>query len=83
MIKYAVKFITAITVSVGPPKSTETLRTALALGADSAIHVENAESSLSPDPLSVARILKGYIEFKRCWTMLDVPRALSVKAGRN
>ena len=59
-LKESVTAITAITI--GPPKSTETLRTALALGADSGIHVAISESSPSPEPLSVAKILQGFIE---------------------
>ena len=49
-------------ITIGPPKSAETLRTALALGADSAIHVETPESLPSPEPLAVARILQAIIK---------------------
>ena len=59
-LKGSVTDITAITI--GPPKSVETLRSALALGANAAVHVEIPESAPSPEPLSVAKILKGYIE---------------------
>ena len=59
-LKARVESIKAITI--GPPKSLETLRTALALGADSAIHVETSESSPSPEPLAVAKILRAVIE---------------------
>ena len=59
-LKGSVDSIRAITI--GPPKSVETLRTALALGADSAIHVEIPESSPSPEPLAVAKILRAVIE---------------------
>ncbi len=48
-----------IAVSVGPKKSGETLRTALAMGADRAILVEMDEA---PEPLDVAKILKGVVE---------------------
>ena len=48
-------------VTIGPAKSAETLRTALAMGADSAIHVEIPDS-LSPEPLGVAKALKAIIE---------------------
>jgi electron transfer flavoprotein beta subunit len=43
-----------IVVSVGPAKATETLRTALAMGADRAILVQTEESV---EPLAVAKIL--------------------------
>ncbi|GAB5377961.1 MAG: electron transfer flavoprotein subunit beta/FixA family protein [Acuticoccus sp.] len=47
-----------IAVSIGPKKSAETLRTALAMGADRAILVETEEA---PEPLDVAKILKGVV----------------------
>ncbi|KAI9462259.1 hypothetical protein HD554DRAFT_1465225 [Boletus coccyginus] len=59
-LKDAVKSIKVVTI--GPPKSSETLRTALAMGADSAIHVEIPESAPSPEPLGVAKALKAVIE---------------------
>ena len=45
-----------VAVSIGPAKAQETLRTALAMGADSAILVETDEEV---EPLAVAKILKG------------------------
>jgi electron transfer flavoprotein beta subunit len=45
-----------IAVSIGPAKATETLRTALAMGADRAILVQTDEEV---EPLAVAKILKG------------------------
>jgi electron transfer flavoprotein beta subunit len=45
-----------IAVSVGPAKATETLRTALAMGADRAILVQTDDEV---EPLAVAKILKG------------------------
>ncbi|KIP04243.1 hypothetical protein PHLGIDRAFT_129641 [Phlebiopsis gigantea 11061_1 CR5-6] len=49
-------------VTIGPPKSIETLRTALAMGADSAIHVEIPDSAPAPEPLGVAKALRALIE---------------------
>lgn len=49
-------------VSIGPPKSIDTLRTALGMGADSSIHVQIPESAASPEPLAVAKTLKAIIE---------------------
>ncbi|KAF5362898.1 hypothetical protein D9758_007104 [Tetrapyrgos nigripes] len=57
--KSDIKSIKAFTI--GPPKSVETLRTALAMGADSAVHVELPESAPSPEPLSVAKAIRSYI----------------------
>jgi len=45
-----------IVVSIGPAKAEETLRTALAMGADRAILVETDDQV---EPLAVAKILKG------------------------
>jgi len=59
-LKDAVKSIKVLTV--GPPKATETLRTALAMGADSGIHVELPDTAPSPEPLSIAKLIKAAIE---------------------
>lgn len=45
-----------VAVSVGPAKAAETLRTALAMGADRAIHVE---TDAEVEPLGVAKLLKA------------------------
>lgn len=62
-LKDDVKSIQAI--SIGPTKCTETLRTALAMGADSAIHVEIPESAPAPEPLAVAKTLRAIIQRKK------------------
>ena len=49
-------------VTIGPPKAAETLRTGLAMGADSAIHVEIPDSAPPPEPLGVAKTLRAIIE---------------------
>ena len=48
-----------IAVSVGPQQSQETIRTALAMGADRGIHVE---ASHDTEPLAIAKILKALAE---------------------
>ena len=48
-----------VAVSVGPAKAQETLRTALAMGADRAILVQTDDEV---EPLAVAKILKGIVE---------------------
>jgi electron transfer flavoprotein beta subunit len=55
-LKEAGKAEEVIAVSVGGKSAQETLRTALAMGADRAIHVEVDGST---EPLTVAKILKG------------------------
>jgi electron transfer flavoprotein beta subunit len=62
-LKDGVKSIKVVTI--GPPKSAETLRTALAMGADSAIHVEIPESAPAPEPLGVAKALQAIIQRER------------------
>jgi len=47
-----------VAVTVGPAKSQETLRTALAMGADRGIHVETDETL---EPLAVAKIMKEVV----------------------
>ena len=49
-----------VCVSVGPKKSEETIRTALATGADRGILVETDEPNLQP--LAVAKVLKSIVE---------------------
>ncbi len=48
-----------IAVSIGPAQAQETLRTALAMGADRAILVQ---TDIDAEPLAVAKILKGVVE---------------------
>ncbi|MBB3138926.1 electron transfer flavoprotein beta subunit [Rhizobium pisi] len=58
-LKEAGKASEVIVVSIGPAKAEETLRTALAMGADRAILVETEDAV---EPLSVAKIVKGVVE---------------------
>ncbi|UXN03617.1 electron transfer flavoprotein subunit beta/FixA family protein [Bartonella sp. HY406] len=46
-------------VSIGPQAAQETLRTALAMGADKAIHIKSDERL---EPLNIAKLLKAIIE---------------------
>jgi electron transfer flavoprotein beta subunit len=50
-----------VAVSVGPAKAQETLRTALAMGADRAILVQ-VEDGAEVEPLAVAKILKAIVD---------------------
>ena len=59
-LKDKVESITVVTL--GPAKAGETLRTALAMGADSGVHVELPETAPPPEPLGVARALRAVIE---------------------
>ena len=57
-LKEASKAEEVVAVSIGPAKAQETLRTALAMGADRAILVETDEQL---EPLAVAKILKAIV----------------------
>jgi len=60
-LKEAGKAEEIIAVSVGPAKAQETLRTALAMGADRAILVQ-VDDGVEVEPLAVAKILKAIAE---------------------
>src|SRR5919109_2878104 len=51
-----------IAVSIGPQQAQETIRTALAMGADRGILVKTDEAT---EPLAVAMILKGVVEAEK------------------
>ena len=57
-LKEAGKASEVVAVSIGPAKAEETLRTALAMGADRAILIETDETV---EPLSVAKLLKAVV----------------------
>ena len=48
-----------VAVSIGPAQNQETIRTALAMGADRGIHIEAAHDV---EPLAVAKLLKAVVE---------------------
>jgi electron transfer flavoprotein beta subunit len=53
-----------VIVSIGPAKSQETIRTALAIGADRGILVETPDG-VSIEPLAVAKILKAIVDAEK------------------
>jgi electron transfer flavoprotein beta subunit len=57
-IKEAGKATEIVCVSIGPAQASETIRTALAMGADRGILVK---TDVSPEPLAVAKILKAVV----------------------
>ena len=61
-LKEAGKVEEIIVVSIGPAQAQETLRTALAMGADRAILVKVEEAA---EPLGVAKILKGVVDAEK------------------
>ena len=58
-LKEAGKAEEIVAVSIGPDQSQETIRTALAMGADRGIHVPAEHET---EPLAVAKILKALVE---------------------
>jgi electron transfer flavoprotein beta subunit len=52
-----------VAVSIGPSKAQETIRTALAMGADRGILVETGDAPV--EPLSVAKLLKGIVDAEK------------------
>jgi electron transfer flavoprotein beta subunit len=61
-LKESGKVAEVIVVSIGPVKSEDTLRTALAMGADRAMLVETEDHV---EPLAVAKILKRIVDVER------------------
>ncbi len=59
-LKEAGKASEIIAVSIGPVKTDETIRTALAMGADRGIWVKTEEAGI--EPLTVAKLLKKVVE---------------------
>ncbi|KAI5306324.1 hypothetical protein KEM56_001398 [Ascosphaera pollenicola] len=51
-----------LAISAGPAKCTDTLRTAMAMGADRAFHVDVPESEGQLEPLVVAKMLKKVVK---------------------
>merc|ERR1719277_1830767 len=52
-----------VAVSCGPDKAAETLRTALAMGADRAVHIKTAmRTDQELQPLAVAKLLQKVVE---------------------
>jgi electron transfer flavoprotein beta subunit len=61
-LKEAGKATEIIAVSIGPAQASETIRTALAMGADRGILVKTDQTV---EPLAVAKILKGIVEAEK------------------
>ena len=61
-LKEAGKATEVVAVSIGPAQAQETLRTALAMGADRAILIKTDDLV---EPLAVAKLLKGVVEAER------------------
>ncbi|KAJ5665069.1 Electron transfer flavoprotein subunit beta [Penicillium maclennaniae] len=51
-----------LALSAGGPKAPDVLRTAMAMGADRAFHIDVPEADGSPEPLTMAKMLRGVVE---------------------
>ncbi|MBO6919073.1 MAG: electron transfer flavoprotein subunit beta/FixA family protein, partial [Rhizobiaceae bacterium] len=68
-----------IAVSIGPAKSEETIRTALAMGADRGVLIETDELV---EPLAVAKILKSVAESEGADLVIAGKQAIDDDAGQ-
>ncbi|MEW7007963.1 electron transfer flavoprotein subunit beta/FixA family protein [Lentilitoribacter sp. EG35] len=68
-----------IAVSIGPAKSEDTIRTALAMGADRGVLVETDELT---EPLTVAKILKSVVETEGADLVIAGKQAIDDDAGQ-
>ncbi|KAJ5689081.1 Electron transfer flavoprotein subunit beta [Penicillium macrosclerotiorum] len=51
-----------LALSAGGPKAPDVLRTAMAMGADRAFHIDVPEANGGPEPLTIAKMLKSVVE---------------------
>lgn len=68
-----------IAVSIGPAKSADTIRTALAMGADRGVLIETDELT---EPLAVAKILKSVVEAEGVELVIAGKQAIDDDAGQ-
>ena len=68
-------------ISAGPPKAQEVLRTAMAMGADRAIHVEVKEGD-DLEPLTVAKLLKAAAEQQKSNLVILGKQSIDDDAGQ-
>lgn len=68
-----------IAVSIGPAKSQDTIRTALAMGADRGVLIETDELT---EPLTVAKILKSVVEAEGADLVIAGKQAIDDDAGQ-
>ena len=71
-----------IAISAGPAKCADTLRTAMAMGADRAIHVQIPEEQSALEPLGVAKLLKAVVEAEDVNLVLVGKQAIDDDSGQ-
>ncbi|KEZ41211.1 hypothetical protein SAPIO_CDS7297 [Scedosporium apiospermum] len=67
--------------SAGPPKAQEVIRTAMAMGADRAVHVELAEGE-DLEPLGVAKVLQKVVEEQKSNLVILGKQSIDDDAGQ-
>lgn len=72
---------TIIAFSCGPPKSTDVLRTAMAMGADRGIHVEVKDGE-EVEPLGIAKLLKAVVEKEKINMVFCGKQSIDDDAGQ-
>ncbi|WP_118184665.1 electron transfer flavoprotein subunit beta/FixA family protein [Paraburkholderia phosphatilytica] len=78
-LKEAGKASDVIAVTCGPAQSVETLRTALAIGADRALHIQ---TDVELQPLAVAKLLKAAVEREAPQLVILGKQAIDGDAGQ-
>lgn len=78
-MKEAGKISEIVAVSIGSKKSEDTLRTALAMGADKAVHIE---TDVVTEPLTVAKLLQKVVEKEQSNVILLGKQAIDDDANQ-
>lgn len=72
-----------LALSAGPAKSQDALRTAMAMGADRAFHIDVPESEQGgPEPLTIAKLLKAVVEKENINLVLVGKQAIDTDQGQ-
>lgn len=79
--RYAAGVEEICVISAGPPKAIETIRTALAMGADRGIHVETKDGE-ELEPLTVAKLLAKTVENEKSNLVILGKQAIDDDAGQ-
>ena len=79
-LKEAGKADEVVAVSVGPDKTVDTLRVALAMGADRAIHIKHPDVKM--EPIAVAKLLAGIVNREQPGLVLLGKQAIDNDAGQ-
>lgn len=79
-LKEAGKASEVVAVSIGPDKTVDTLRVALAMGADRAVHIKHADTKM--EPLAVAKLLASVVKREQPGLVLLGKQAIDNDAGQ-